>query len=124
MRMLISLCGAAFVAIGAGNTQAQDVEAGKKVFNKCRTCHVTDQEQNRIGPHLVGLFGRTAGTVEGYNYSDAITESGIVWTDETVGAYVADPKGFIPGNKMTFLGLEEEQEIQDLLAYLNEATGS
>jgi cytochrome c len=61
MRKLIWLFGAAFIAIGAGNAQAQDAEAGKKVFNKCRVCHVVDEEQNRVGPHLVGLFGRTAG---------------------------------------------------------------
>jgi hypothetical protein len=62
--------------------------------------------------------------VEGYKSSDAMKESGIVWTDETVAAYVTDPKGFVPGNKMAFAGLKEDDEIQDLLAYLHEATGS
>jgi cytochrome c len=121
---LIAFVGIAFVAAGGSAVQAQDAAAGKKVFNKCRACHVVDKEQNRIGPYLVGLFGREAGTVESFNYSDAMKGSGIVWTDETLAAYVADPKGFVPGNKMSFAGLKDEQDIQDLIAYLHEATGS
>jgi cytochrome c len=124
MHKLIWFAGAALVALGSAPVQAQDAEAGQKVFNKCRACHVVDQEQNRVGPHLVGVFGREAGAVEDYSYSSAMVESGITWDDETIAAYVADPKGYVPGNKMAFVGLDDEQEIQDLIAYLHEATGS
>lgn len=101
-----------------------DPEDGQKVFNKCRACHVVDQPQNRVGPHLVGLFGRQAGSVEDFRYSDAMKESGVTWTEETIGEYVADPRGYIKGNRMAFAGLRDEEEIEDLIAYLKEATAN
>ena len=99
-----------------------DPEKGERVFNKCKVCHVADEEKNKVGPTLVGIFGRPAGSVEGFKYSDAMKESGVTWDEETVAAYVADPKGYVPGNKMEFPGLKREQEIADLIAYLQEVT--
>jgi cytochrome c len=99
-----------------------DPAKGRTVFNKCRACHVVDQEQNRVGPHLVGIMGRAAGSVEGYNYSAAMKASGIVWDEETIAAYLADPKGYIPNNRMVFVGLRSDDEIEDVIAYLKEAT--
>lgn len=114
---------AASVATGADVAQAQgDPEKGERVYNKCRACHVVDQKQNRVGPHLVGIFGREAGAVEDFNYSDAMQEADITWDEETIAAYLADPRGYIPGNRMAFPGLRNEQEIQDVIAYLQEAT--
>ena len=69
----------------------------------------------------VSSAGR-AGSVEGFKYSDAMKESGVIWDKETLAAYVADPKGYVPGNKMAFAGLKKEQEIADLIAYLQEVT--
>jgi cytochrome c len=107
----------------AAPAQAEgDPEEGRTVFNKCRACHVVDQEQNRVGPHLVGIMGREAGSVEGYNYSAAMKASGIVWDEETIAAYLADPRGYIPNNRMVFVGLRGDEEIQDVIAYLKEAT--
>ena len=115
---------AAGLTIAAGAAQAQgDAAEGERVFNRCRACHVVDQEQNRIGPHLVGIFGRQAGSVEGFNYSDAMKESGITWDDETLTEYLMNPRDYIPGNRMAFAGLRNEEEIQNLLAYLHEAAG-
>jgi len=112
-----------FVGLLAGPALADgDVEKGKKVFNKCKSCHVVDEEKNKIGPYLVGVFGRSAGTLEDFKYSDAMKESGIVWSPETLAEYLRKPKDFIPGNKMTFVGLKKEEQITDLLAYLQEAT--
>lgn len=101
-----------------------DPEDGAKVFNKCKACHVADEPQNRVGPHLVGLFGRQAGSVEGFKYSDAMKESGVTWDEETIAEYIADPRGYIKGNRMAFVGLKDEEEIADLIAYLKEATAS
>jgi cytochrome c len=109
---------------GAGIARADgDPTKGKKVFNKCRTCHVVDAEKNKVGPYLLGVFGRKAGSVEGFKYSDAMMESGVVWEDETLTAYLKDPKGYIPGNRMAFPGLKKDDDIEDLLAYLHEETG-
>ena len=113
------------MTLGSGVALAQgDAEAGEKVFNKCKACHVADEPQNRVGPHLVGLFGRQAGSVEGFKYSDAMKESGVTWDEETIAECIADPRGYIKGNRMAFVGLKDEQEIADLIAYLKEASAS
>ncbi|MGH6899416.1 MAG: c-type cytochrome [Geminicoccaceae bacterium] len=108
---------------GAGAAQAQgDPENGEEVFGTCQACHAIDEEKNGVGPHLVGIFGREAGSVEGYNYSNALKSSEIAWEDDTIAAYVKEPKAYVPGTKMLPIGLDDE-EIADLLAYLHEATG-
>lgn len=99
-----------------------DAKSGKKVFNKCRACHVADQEKNKVGPHLVGLFDRKAGSVDGFSYSDAMRESGIVWTEETLTSYLEKPKKFVPGTKMIFTGIRKPEQVSDLIAYLKEVT--
>ncbi len=98
---------------------AQDAEAGRSVFGQCRACHqVGETARNSAGPMLNGLFGRKAGTVAGYNYSDANKNSGITWDETNFAAYIKDPKGFMPGNKMAYAGLKDEKRIADLIAYL------
>jgi cytochrome c len=98
---------------------AQDAEAGKAVFNKCRACHdIGPNAKNKVGPHLNDIFGRKAGSVEGFNYSDALKNSGIVWDEASIDAYVADPKGKIPGNKMVFVGIKDEADRKNLIAFL------
>ena len=111
--------------LGSSVALAQgDAEAGGKVFNKCKACHVADEAQNRVGPHLVGLFGRQAGSVEGFKYSDAMKGSGVTWSEETISEYIADPRGYIKGNRMAFVGLKDEEDIANLVAYLKEATAN
>ena len=101
---------------------AQDAEAGKSVFNKCRACHdIGEGAKNKVGPHLNNIFGRKAGSVEGFNYSDAMKNSGIVWDEASIDAYVADPKGKIPGNKMVFVGIKDEADRKNLIAFLKSA---
>ncbi|WP_086464439.1 c-type cytochrome [Oceanibaculum nanhaiense] len=107
--------------IFAPQVQAGDAAAGQKVFNKCRACHVADKETNRVGPHLVGIIGRKAASVDGFKYSDGMKgagEKGLVWTEENFTKYMNDPKGFVPGNRMAFVGLKKDQEIDDLIAFL------
>jgi cytochrome c len=98
---------------------AQDAEAGKKVFTKCAPCHaIGPGAKNKVGPELNGLVGRKAGSVEGFNYSPAMKNSGIVWDDASFHEYIADPKKKVPGNKMLFPGVKDETERADLVAYL------
>ena len=101
---------------------AGDAEKGKRVFNKCKACHVADAEKNRIGPHLVGLFGRTAGSVEKYRYSKSMKDSGIVWNAETLDAYLKNPRQYVKGTRMAFAGLKKASEREDVIAYLREVT--
>ena len=111
---------ALFVAAGLGQASAQDAAAGEKVFAVCKACHqVGDTAKNAVGPVLNGLFGRKAGSVEGYSYSDANKKSGITWTDEEFTKYIQDPKGVVPSTKMAFAGIKDPQKIKDLIAYLH-----
>lgn len=107
--------------IFAPQAQAGDAAAGQKVFNKCRACHVADKETNRVGPHLVGIVGRKAASVDGFKYSNGMKdagEKGLVWTEENIANYMKSPRDFVPGNKMAFAGLKKDEEIQDLIAFL------
>jgi cytochrome c len=98
---------------------AQDVAAGKTSFNKCMACHaVGDGARNKVGPVLNGLSGRKSGTVEGYAYTEANKNSGITWDEVSFKDYIKDPKAKIPGTKMVFAGIKNEQEAGDLWAFL------
>lgn len=114
--------GAGIVTGGVTASQAGDPAAGQRVWNQCRACHVLDSETNRVGPHLVGIFGREAGAAEGFNYSDVMANSGIVWDEQNMRAYLADPRGFMPGNRMAFAGVRNPTQMDDLIAYLLEAS--
>ena len=119
-------CGAALgvlLAVAAGPALAAgDAAQGEKVFNKCKTCHTLEAGKNKIGPSLHGLFGRTAGTVEGFPYSDAMKNSGIVWDAETLDHYLTKPKDLVPGNKMSFSGLPKDEDRANVIEYLKGAT--
>ena len=109
----------------AGSALAQDAANGEKIFKKCAACHVVNEAKNKVGPSLHGVFGRTAGTVEGFKYSESMIQhgkDGLVWSSETISEYLADPKGFIPKNKMAFPGLKKPEERADVIAYLEQAT--
>jgi cytochrome c len=98
---------------------AQDVAAGKTSFNKCLACHaVGEGAKNKVGPELNGLNGRKAGTAEGYSYTEANKNSGITWNEAAFKDYIKDPKAKIPGTKMVFAGIKNEQEAGDLWAFL------
>jgi cytochrome c len=103
---------------GAALAQDGDPAAGEKVFRQCQACHVIDAEQNRVGPHLVGIIGRPSGSVEGFKYSDAMANLGIVWDEETIAAYLANPREYVKGNRMAFAGLRDPQQIADVIAYM------
>ena len=115
---------AATLVLAAGSALAEGNEArGERLFNQqCKACHTLDQGgHNLVGPNLHGLFGRKAGSAN-YQYSDAMKKSGIVWDEATLAGYLKDPKGKVPGTKMTYIGLRQEQQQQDMISYLEKAT--
>lgn len=95
-----------------------DVKNGKKVFRKCKACHQLKEGKNGVGPSLYNVVGRDAGALDGFKYSKPMAAAGIVWTPENLTGYLADPKGFMPGNKMAFRGLRKEADIADVIAYI------
>lgn len=123
-RSLFLLSAAALFAMSMGTALADgDAKKGKRVFNKCKACHNLEKKRNKVGPHLVGILGRKAGTVENFKYSSAMKKSAIVWDEKTLDAYVTAPKKYIPGNKMTFAGLKNESQRKDLIAYIKAESG-
>jgi cytochrome c len=115
------VCAAALSAAMAATAAAADIANGKAVFAKCRACHqVGEKAKNLVGPVLNGLFGRKAGTIEGFNYSEANKNSGIVWDEAVFREYIKNPKAKIPNTKMVFAGIADDQDIDDLIAYLKQ----
>jgi cytochrome c len=112
---------AALVALGAQALADGDAAEGQKAFKKCQACHSAEDATNKVGPSLKGVVGRTPGTVEGFNYSEAMKQygaAGNVWDVAKLDAYLADPKGTIPGNKMTLAGIKKADERANIIAFL------
>jgi cytochrome c len=103
-------------------TSSGDPKAGEVIFKQCAACHSLDPDTNKTGPSLAGLFGRKAGTVEDFNYSDANKNSGIVWDEASLRKYLPNPQALVPRTKMAFMGLKDPQQVEDVIAYLKEAT--
>lgn len=101
-----------------GNSYVGNVERGEEVFKKCQECHRLEKGDNFTGPSQHGILGRTAGTVEGFTYSRANRESGIVWTPQQMFDYLENPRRTIRRTTMSFVGLRDEQDRADVLAYL------
>ena len=119
MRTLITA--AVLIAASMGTGLAQDVAKGESSFKKCLPCHrIGPGAKNLVGPVLNGLDGRKSGSVADYSYSDANKNSGIVWNEATFKEYIKDPRAKIPGTKMTFAGIKNEQEVNDLWSYLRQ----
>jgi len=94
-------------------------DSGKDVFRACTQCHTPEKGgANKLGPNLFGIVDRDIGKHEGFSYSPAVAEKGGKWTWDHLVEYLHDPKGYIPGNKMSYAGVKDVAEMADLLAYL------
>lgn len=123
MKNTASLSLALIFTAGLLSTAAEaagDPEAGAKIFPRlCGGCHqVGESARPGFGPQLNGIIGQPAGTSANYVYSDAMKNSGVTWDPETLKAYLKDPKGVVPGTRMIFWGLSDEEKLENLLAYL------
>ena len=114
---------AGVIAVASHSAAAEgDVAKGEKLYKRCAACHSLEAGKKKVGPSLAGVFGRTAGTLEGFKYSKAMVASEVVWDEETIDQYLEKPKTFIPKNKMAFPGFKKPEQRADVIAYLKEAT--
>lgn len=122
MRPTGLIAGILLLAFGAADAAAADIARGEQLFRKCVSCHTLEANgRNRVGPRLHGVFGRVAGSVADFRYSDALKNSGIIWNEQTLNAYLKDAEAFVPGTKM-YGGLSLDQDREDLIAYLRQVT--
>jgi len=108
------------LASGAASAQEEENEAaiaGERDYKVCVSCHTFDESKQRMGPHLIGIVGRTAGAAEGYNYSKAMAESDIVWDEENLAEYIKNPRSVVPGTKMYFR-LGNDEKVARIIEYL------
>lgn len=105
---------------------AQDVsplERGAQLYKRCQSCHTLEQDgRHKVGPNMWALYGSTAGTKEGFAYSKAMSESGVIWNDETLSAYIENPRQYMPGNRMSYAGLRKAEDREAVLAYIKSET--
>jgi cytochrome c len=113
----------AVVAIAAPALAEGDAARGERLFNQqCKACHTVEKGgASTVGPNLNGVFGRQAGSGGGYQSSDAMVKSGIVWDDQAMAEYLKNPKAKVPGTKMVYVGLRQEQQQEDMIAFLRKA---
>ncbi len=118
---------AALLAAAPARAQDGDAEAGARVFNQCRACHIIDNNgRNGVGPNLYGVVGRRAAAIEGFRYSAnmrQLGEQGHSWTTDNLRAYLRNPKEVAPQGSMAFQGLRNDQQLNDVIAYLRSRAG-
>lgn len=102
----------------AALVEAGDVRAGSRLWRQCSACHVADQEQNRVGPHLVDVLGRERASIGDFRYSDSLDGLDGVWTAEEMSAWLENPSDYAPGTSMSFRGLDDAGDRANIIAYL------
>ena len=119
--MLRTLLAVALIAaVPSLASAAGDAAKGEKVFRKCKACHTATEDKNKVGPSLMNVVGRKAGTHEGFKYSSAMVDSGLTWDEATLDKFLTKPKDVIAGTKMIFGGLKKDEDRADVIAYLKE----
>jgi cytochrome c len=113
-RMMLALA----LAAASGTAQAADAAHGEKLYEECIACHSLEPGVHGIGPSLHGVFDRKAGELGDYRYSPALKRSGIIWTADTLDAFIADSQQFLPANRMPYAGMPDARDRADLIAYL------
>jgi cytochrome c len=106
-------------AAGAAPAGGGDARAGEAIYERCAACH--SLAQDRTGPRHCGLLGRRAGTVKGFDYSEAMKRSGIVWNERALDRFLAAPTRVLPGTSMGYAGIPDPVERANLVAYLKRA---
>jgi cytochrome c len=111
------------LTLSAAAAQQGDAVRGQRLFQNCIACHSLEPDKNLTGPSLSGVIGRKAGTLQSFSrYSDPIKLSGVVWDAKMLDSWLADPQHVIPGNQMTFPGIENPQQRADVIAFLKQAS--
>lgn len=104
---------------------AANLKRGQLLYMVCKACHDVEAGlPHKVGPNLHGIFGRKAGTAEGFRYTDALVKSGIVWTPETMDAWLKQPGALVPGNGMAFAGIANDADRASLVAWLMANSGA
>lgn len=134
---LIPLCTVMLSACGAEQTQTTKASVelnraaspmtplmeGKLLFARCKACHTLDQDgKHLVGPNLYDTIGKLAGQKKGFVYSKSMANSGIIWTDDILSEYLANPAAYLPKNRMVFVGLRDETDRQKVILYLKSET--
>lgn len=117
-----ALAFAAGMALAAGGTLRGDPQEGEKIYARCLACHALAYD--RTGPRHCGLFGRRAGSVKDFAYTEAMKRSNIVWNNKTLERFLANPLKTVPGTAMGYAGVTDRKERADLIAYLKQANDS
>jgi cytochrome c len=122
--LLSAACGNPDRAILASMSESEQARflAGRQVAVKCWTCHDLAGTVKKVGPSLLGVYGRRSGMAPGYSASDALRAASIVWDDQTLGAFLANPTAYVPGNRMVSPGVADRAQLANLLFYLRHVT--
>ena len=107
-----------FCTASAAAYTESDPARGMNLFEECAACHSLEPRIHGIGPSLYGVFNRQAGELADYRYSRAMKRSGIIWTADTLDAFIADSQQFVPANRMPYAGMPDAADRADLIAYL------
>ncbi len=118
-RAALALAAVALAAIGAGAAAAQETANGEAIYSRCAACHALAYD--RTGPRHCGLIGRRAGSLPGFDYSEAMKRSRLTWDAKTLDRFLADPMKAVPGTSMGYAGVKDSKERADLIAWLREA---
>jgi cytochrome c len=123
-RLTYALAALMAVVLAPASGEAQpkgDPAKGQALYEQCAACHEIVSDANALGPTLKGVLGRKAAGLDGYNYSPAMKRADVVWSAQTLDAFLADPQALIPGTKMPFAGMPQVSDRADLIAYIQQA---